>query len=133
LGEEEILLLQLMKVIQKECFESNKMSMEEYQAAMGQYEKRLAETVEEKIEIETKLANLLKLKGRKMALQQEKLRLISSMKELQEDYLNRGKLETRVYENMLRSYSSRLAKVDEQLVYLEASEYIGKGVFKAKQ
>ncbi len=117
-----------MKVIQKECFESNKISMGEYQEAMAQYEKRLAETIEEKITTETKLSNLLKVKGKKLALQQEKARLISSMKDLQERYLSRGILETRVYENTLKSYSTRLAKVDEQLVYLEASEYLGKEV-----
>ncbi len=128
LTEEEALLLQLMKVIQKECFESNKISMGEYQEAMAQYEKRLAETIEEKITTETKLSNLLKVKGKKLALQQEKARLISSMKDLQERYLSRGILETRVYENTLKSYSTRLAKVDEQLVYLEASEYLGKEV-----
>ena len=36
LGEEEVLLLQLMRVVQKDCFEGNKMSMEEYDEAMIQ-------------------------------------------------------------------------------------------------
>jgi hypothetical protein len=47
LAEEEQLLLQLMKVVQRDCFENKKMSMEEYDSAMFQYEKKLSE---EKIE-----------------------------------------------------------------------------------
>ena len=37
--------------------------MEEYEGAMNQYERRLGETVEEKIHTETKLANLMNFKG----------------------------------------------------------------------
>ncbi len=132
LGEEEKLLLQLMKVVQTECFENKKISMGEYQEAMSQYEKRLAETIEERISTETKLINIMKLKGKKLALAQEKTRLVGSMKELQEDYLNEGKIETRIYENLLKSYSQRLAKVEEELVYMEAQEYLGKRGIKLK-
>ena len=52
LEEEEKLLLQLMSVVQKECFEKSKMSMEEYREAMSQYEKKLGKTIEEKGKIE---------------------------------------------------------------------------------
>ena len=38
----------------------------------------------------------------------------------------KNKIETRIYENMLKSYSSRLSEVDEQLAYLEAKEAIKK-------
>jgi hypothetical protein len=38
-----------MKVVQRECFEGNKMSMEEYGEAMNQYENKLSETIEEKV------------------------------------------------------------------------------------
>jgi hypothetical protein len=55
------------------------------------------------------------------------------MKGLQEDYLNQAKLETRVYENMLKSYSARLAKVEEEIVFLEAQEYLGKKGLRFKR
>jgi len=126
LAEEEELLLQLMKVVQRDCFEGNKMSMEEYAEAMFQYETRLGEIIKDKVKTETTLANLMKWGGKKKALNQEKDRLMILLKQTQEDYLNRGKLDTRVYENMLRTYASRLSKIEEQLVFMEAQEEIRK-------
>lgn len=122
LKKEEVLLLELMKLVQRECFENNKMSMNEYQEAMNQYERRLTQAIAEKIETETKLANLLKIKGNKTALDQERTRLIEMIKKAQDDYLNKGTLETRIYENTLKSYTSRLSEVDESLAFLEAKE-----------
>ena len=126
LEDEELLLVQLMKVVQKECFEGNKLSMEEYEEAMSQYERKLAETIESKITYQTKLSNLLKIQGKRLALNQEKVRLIELMKDAQSKYLTEGKLETRVYENMLKSYSSRLTKVEEQIAFMDAEEFAGR-------
>jgi hypothetical protein len=124
LGEEEGLLLQLMRVVQRDCFENNKMSMEEYGEAMFQYENRLSNVIQEKVMTETHIANLMRVGGKKKALNQERDRLTVLVKQTQEDYLNRGKLDTRVYENMLKTYSSRLSKVEEELVFIEAQEQI---------
>ena len=89
---------------------------------MSQYETKLSETIEEKIRIETKLANMLKPKGRKDALEQERERLVGMVKKLQDDYLNKGTVETRIYENMIKSYSTRLAEVEEQLTFYDAEQ-----------
>ena len=120
LKEEEILLLELMKVVQREVFEKNRMSMEEYESAMMHYETKLSETVEEKIRVETKLANLLKFQGKKKAFEEEKKRLISMLRKTQDDYLNRGILETRIYENMIKSYTARLSDVEGEMATIEA-------------
>jgi hypothetical protein len=122
LNEEEKLLLQLMSVVQKECFNNNKMSMEEYGVAMNQYELRLSKVIEEKINVETKITNLLKIKGKKIALLEEKRKLVELIKDVQKKYLLRGKLETRIYENMLKSYSARLSEIEEQIAFVEAKE-----------
>jgi hypothetical protein len=122
LSEEEILLLELMKMVQKQCFEENRMSMEEYEEAMAQYEMKLSETIEDRIKVETKITNMLRLKGKRKALDEEKKRLIELIKKVQDDYLNKNKIETRIYENMLKVYSTRLSDVDEQLAYLDAQE-----------
>ena len=122
LEEEEKLLLQLMSVVQKECFEKSKMSMEEYREAMSQYEKKLGKTIEEKINTETKINNLAKVKGKKKALNQERNRLIELIKKTQDDYLNKAKIETRIYDNMIRTYSKRLSEIEEQITFLEANE-----------
>ena len=126
LGEEEVLLLQLMKVIQRECFEKNHMSMGEYESAMYQYESRLSETVQEKITTETKIANLLKIKGKKIVLAEEKARLVSMIRKIQDDYLNKGTIETRIYENMIKSYTSRLSEVEEKIATIEAEDAVRK-------
>jgi len=36
--------------------------------------------------------------------------------------LNRGLIDTRVYENMLRSYSKRFTEVEEEITFLDAQE-----------
>jgi hypothetical protein len=90
--EEEKLLLELMKVIQRETFEKNHMSMEEYGAAMSQYEFKLGKTVEEKISIETKLSHMLKVRGKEKALIEEKKRLIKLIRIFKMIILTREKL-----------------------------------------
>jgi hypothetical protein len=122
LQDEEKLLLELMKIIQHECFSNNRMSMEEYEEAMNQYETRLSDAIEEKIRVNTKIANILKLKGKSKALAEERTRLISLIKDIQDQYLNKKEMETRVYGNMLKSYSSRLNEVEEQITFLEAED-----------
>ena len=62
-----------MKMVQRQCFEENRMSMEEYEQAMMQYEDKLSETIEDKIRTETKITNILKLKGTRIALNEEKI------------------------------------------------------------
>jgi hypothetical protein len=89
---------------------------------MNQYELRLSKVIEEKINVETKITNLLKIKGKKIALLEEKRKLVELIKDVQKKYLLRGKLETRIYENMLKSYSARLSEIEEQIAFVEAKE-----------
>jgi hypothetical protein len=132
LALEEKLFLELMKVVQKQCFEENKLSMGQYGEAIAQYEFKLSKAVQKRVRYESKLVNLLNFRGKKSALLHEQKRLINLIKEIQSDYLIKGKLETRIYEGMVKSYSSRLTEVEERLIYLEASKALrGKGFFKA--
>jgi hypothetical protein len=124
LEDEEKLLLQLMKVVQIECFEKKSLSMEEYDESMRQYENRLSEAIAEKIKVDTKIANILKIRGKNIALAQERAKIIELIKKAQDDYMNKGTLETRVYENMLRTYSGRLAEVEEQLAFFDVQRAI---------
>ncbi len=121
-----MLLLQLIKVIQRDCFESNRLSMEEYNEAMIQYESRLSDIIKERVTIESQIANLLKFRGRRKALIQERSRLLAMVRQVQDDYLNRDKIETRSYENMLKTYSSRLNDIQEELAFMDAKEEIGR-------
>ncbi|MDP2673048.1 MAG: LamG-like jellyroll fold domain-containing protein [Nanoarchaeota archaeon] len=126
LEEEEKLLLELMKTVQRETFENSHFSMGAYREAMFQYETKLSEVIKDKIETETKLASLFKIKGRESALKGEKEKLYNLVKELQMDYLQKGKIETRVYTNLLKIYSTRIVEIEEKLVYLEAKHTLHK-------
>lgn len=131
LADEEKLLLELMKVIQREVFDKNTMSMEEYQQAMTQYEEKLGQTIEEKITTEAKLTNMFKARGKKARYYDERKRLIKMISDLQDKYLNKGDIETRVYQNMLKSYTTRLSEIDENLAFLDAKKALkGNGLFR---
>jgi hypothetical protein len=120
LNKEEELILQLMKVVQRETFEEARLSMNEYLEAMQQYEKMLGESIKKRIRAESQLNNLMKFKGKKKSLEMEKSRITEMIKGLQDDYLNKGTIETRVYQNMLKTYAAQLSKVQEELVNLDA-------------
>jgi len=123
-----------MKVVQAETFEKNKMSMEEYGEAMGQYERKLAGVINERIMVQARIANLMKVSGKKKSLLQEQIRLKQLMREVQESYLKKGEMETRVYENMFQIYNKRLAKVEEELLFMEAKNALkGRKVPKNKK
>ncbi len=131
LKKEEVLLLELMKVVQRYSFEENRMSMNEYYEAMNHYEKKLSEAIREKITTEAKIKNLMKMKGKIKVLIEEKKRVRQLIKGLQDDYMNKGKIETRVYQNMLKTYASRLTKVEEEIAFLDTRKFIKrKGKFK---
>lgn len=133
-SKEEKLLLQLMKTIQRETFQNNHMSMEEYHVAMEQYENKLSDNIEKRIKTETILANILNVKGKKKALKSEREILIDLIKDIQKKYLIRKIIETKVYKNMLKSYSTRLAEIEEEIVFIEAQEELAKsGLGKMKR
>src|SRR6056297_1834814 len=121
-----------MKVVQRETFEKSRMGMGEYSNAMYQYEQRLREVVQGKISSETALANLFKFRGKEKALEQERERLLGMINKTQSDYLEKGKLETRVYENMLKSYSKRLAEVEEKMATVYAKKQLRKRKIRFK-
>jgi tetratricopeptide (TPR) repeat protein len=134
LAEEEKLLIGLMKVVQRECFEEKRMSMEEYENTMSQYESRLNVVIQDTIEAQTKLANLMRIKGgRKKVLKDEVLRLRELIRETQKAYFEKSQMETRIYQNMIKSYAAKLSEVEENLATIEAQEELNKkglGIWK---
>ncbi len=48
------------------------------------------------------------------------------MKGLQEDYLVKGTIETKVYENMLKTYAHRLTEVQEQIAFIDTKKMLKK-------
>jgi len=120
LREEEIVLSELMKLVQRETFEKKTMSMGEYSTSMQQYEKRLSEVIGEIVMLESKRLHALKFGGKEKALREEKERIMEMMKQLQSAYFDKKRIETRSYGIRLESYSRRIGEIEEKLATLEA-------------
>jgi hypothetical protein len=125
--EEQAILNQLIGIVQKECFNEKKMSMDEYRNAIDEYNKKLSVSIYSHIELENKRAHLLKFSNENKRLRVEKDNVIELLKELQSDYLVKGRIETRTYELKLESYNKRITEIEEKLATLEAKQAFKKG------
>ncbi|RLG14472.1 MAG: hypothetical protein DRN66_01930 [Candidatus Nanohalarchaeota archaeon] len=127
LKKEENILLGLIRESQRECFEEGKMNMREYMQTLDQYEKQMSKAVQEIIKYETRRINLFKFfKKKSLILEEEKARLLDIIKDAQKIYLSAGNLDTRIYENRIKSYSERLVEVEEQLAAIKANDAMKK-------
>ena len=134
LKEEEDILLGLIRVVQKECFVEKKMGMAEYNQALLQYENKLGKAVQRTVELETIRANLMRFRKKEERFKQERQRLLDLMKDTQKKYLVGGLIETRVYYNKMRSFSTRLSEVEEKIALEEAKKALRKGkLIKARE
>ena len=127
LNKEEGILIGLMKQVQHECFDNAKMSLEEFGEAMIHYENKLGKVVSKLVETETKKDHFLKFKTTIRKLNDERERLLYLIRETQKEYMEDGTLETRIYENRLKSFASRLSEVEEHFALIEAKAALGKG------
>jgi len=87
---------------------------------MKEYNKKLSQTVEELIELETKRVHILGFTSKNKLLITEKNRIIDLIKELQSDYMKKKKLETRTFELKMESFNKKLSEIEEKLATLEA-------------
>jgi len=124
LKDEEKILNELIKVVQKECFKDKKMGMNEYETAMQEYNKKLSKVIEEMIEMETKRVHMLRFTSKSKILKFEKEKIITLIKELQEDYMKKKKTETRTFELKMGSFNKRLGEIEEKLATLEAKRAV---------
>jgi hypothetical protein len=124
LKDEEKILNELIRVVQKECFKDKKMSMGEYETAMKEYNKKLSRVIEELIEMETKRVHMLRFTSKNKLLKIEKERIIEMIKELQGDYMKKRKLETRTFELKMESFNKRIGEIEENLATLEAKRAV---------
>jgi tetratricopeptide (TPR) repeat protein len=121
LRKEEQVLLGLIKEVQKECFEKGKLSMKEYLESTLQYEKKMGKVVQDTVRLETAKSNMFRfLKGSYVRLIEERKKLLEMIKQTQKIYMESGKLETRIYENRMRSYVERVTEIEEEIANLEA-------------
>ena len=56
----------------------------------------------------------------------ERERIIELIKQIQTDYLKKGKIDSKVYELKIESYNTRIGEIDEKLATLEAKAALGK-------
>jgi hypothetical protein len=124
LKEEEKILDELIRVVQNECFKKKKMSMNEYQTAMEEYNGKLSKVIEGLIELETKRVHMLRFTSKTKRLKLEKEKIIGLIKELQEDYMKKKKFETRTFELKMVSFNKRISEIEEKLATLEAKKAV---------
>ncbi|MDP3026758.1 MAG: hypothetical protein Q8N63_03550 [Nanoarchaeota archaeon] len=124
LKEEEKMLNELIRVVQKQCFKDKKMSMSEYRIAINEYQKKLSGIIEELIELEIKRVQMLRLMPQAKKLKIEKERIVELIKEMQEDYMKKKKIETQTYEIKMESFNKRIGDIEEKLATLEAQKAV---------
>lgn len=128
LAKEESVLLGLIKQIQEECFVKRKLSMKEYLDSLMQYEQRMDEIIQETVRQESLKSNLFKFfKGEYERLLEERLRTVHLVKKTQKMYLTAGAIETRIYQNKMKSYTERLSEIEERIANKEAQMATEKG------
>jgi len=123
LTKEEQTLLGLMKQVQNECFVQKKISMGEYMEAMAHYEKKLSNDIQDIIGLHSARSNLFKL-DRIGQMREELTKLADLLKETQSQYMESGKIQTKVYQQKMRSITKRITAVEEKLTVSEAETEI---------
>ena len=88
---------------------------------MNQYEGKLGKAVQDMIRIETEKAHLFRFGSKETRMIRERERILTLIKETQQLYFEMGKIETRIYENKMKSYVSRLSEIDSDLALFEAN------------
>jgi len=124
LKKEEGILLGMMKQCQRDCFESKKLSMEEYEDALLHYESRLSKVEARIVDLTTKKESLFHIGGNEEALRNERKELVRLIEDLQRSYLEKKTIETRIYNNRIKSYAKRFSEIEETLATMEAEREI---------
>jgi len=124
LGKEKVILTNLIKTAQKECFEENMVSVEEYQTSLKQYENRLSAIAQREIELITLKSALLNPALKKNEF--ERKRILDLIKQTQDEYIIQGKQETRSYRDKIKNYFSRLSEIENKLALKESKKAIKK-------
>jgi hypothetical protein len=86
----------------------------------------LASVIEEVLSLENQRVHMLKVGTKETRFRKEKERMIDLIKGLQKDYLEKGKIEAKVYELKMKSYTRKVSEIDEKLALLEAQTAIRK-------
>ena len=126
LKSEEKLINQLIGVVQKECFKENKMSMDEYETAIEEYQKRLAKITGNLISLENQRIHALRFTGASKKLKRERDNILKLITVVQTDYLKKRTMEPQTYNLKLKSYNKRLGEIDEMIATIEAKKFFKK-------
>jgi len=111
----------LIKETQRECFEGNRLGIDEYKDAIYQYEMRLNRLFNNITELQTKRTHMVSLwHAEEHRLNAEKEQIIQNIREMQGLYINEHKVEMHTYDNRMRSYNERLTEIEERLATIEA-------------
>jgi Trp operon repressor len=72
-------------------------------------------------------SSIFRFKTEVEKLEEEKDRIYKLLKQTQAQYLEKGMLDTRIYNNKMKSFTARLTVVEERLAFIEAQQALKKG------
>jgi len=127
LRKEKKIILGLIEQTQYDCFQENKIGMDEYKDIVIHYDYRMNTITKNMIELETKKSKLFKVFLTEYnRLMMEKDHIVTLMKEVQTAYLRDGTVEARSYYNKMDTYHKRLAEIEERLINMQAEKEMKK-------
>ena len=89
--------------------------------------------MQELIKYQSIRSHIFKFKGERNRLLEERKRIVNLIKKTQQLYLGSGKIESMVYRNAMKSYTTRFAEIEERLSTLEAEEALKKTYGRMKR
>ncbi len=114
LKNEEGVIQSLIKDEQKKCFIDGSISLTAYADAIAQYEKRLSIVIRDTTRYENALKAMFSFMHPKNIIQSEKNHAQKDLKELQEEYLEKKTIDTRIYDIKQSILLERLSDLEKE-------------------
>ena len=120
LEKEEQTLKELLKETQRDYLEKGKLGYAAYHSVLSDYQKRLAKIKKERTTLRHKRVRLLKPNQVLKDLDRESNEVMSSLKQAQEDYLEKGKTSRDEYKGIEKELNGRIAEIEGERMVIES-------------
>jgi uncharacterized membrane protein len=114
-----------MEEMQKQCFQEETISLDEYKAGMQQYREQLSENISREINLESKKLYWQKMLRSEPALRKKRERLQEMIEKAQQDYFEKKRISKTMYETKTEKYRDESAHVEEEIAEAEIQKRTG--------
>ncbi len=126
LDKSEIMIKDLIKQAQKECFEEKRMTVLEFHKMMYRYNKRLEKIRHQRVALRSKKVGLLRVSNELDNLKRENDYLLKLIKDVQKSYFEDRTADWETYTSKIEALNARRAEVEKELAMLEAKAILEK-------